>query len=73
YDRRFQQQLEEFETNNEWSSNMIKVAYNTQFENNLNSESSFGFSDYYSSYFKEDNDFRRTENDNNNQNASIEI
>jgi hypothetical protein len=72
YDRRFQQQSEQFETNNEWSSNMLKIAYNTQFDNDLSSESSIGFSDYYSNYFKEDNDFRRTDNGNN-SNATIEI
>lgn len=73
YDRRIQQQSQEFNTNNEWSSKMVKLAYNTQLQNDINSESSIGFSDYYSNYLKEDNDFRRPENDNNNQNATIEI
>ncbi|XWN35891.1 MAG: carboxypeptidase-like regulatory domain-containing protein [Balneola sp.] len=73
YDRRFQQQSEEFETINEWSSKMFRLAYNTQFKNDLYSESSLGFSDYYSNYLKEDNDFRRSENDNNNQGGTIEI
>ena len=72
YERRIQQQEEEFQTDNEWSSKMIRLAYNTYFDGGLNSESSIGFSDYYSNYFKEDNQFRR-QNGNDNQNATIEI
>lgn len=72
YERRIQQQIEEFRTENEWSNKMIRLAYNTALDNNLNSETSVGFSDYYSNYFKEDNQFRRPD-DGNNQGATIEI
>jgi len=72
YQRRFQQLQESFTTENEWSNKMIQLAYNTALLNNINSETSIGFSDYYSSYFKEDSEFRRT-NNGNNQNPSIEV
>lgn len=63
YQRRILESTEDFSTNNEWSNKMISLAYNTNLGNKFISESSVGFSDYYSSYFKEDNDFRRVEND----------
>ena len=72
YQRRISQNTEDFSTNNEWSNKMIRLAYNTNLGNEFISESSVGFSDYYSSYFKEDNDFRRVENDNG-QGQRIEI
>ncbi|MEP1307476.1 MAG: carboxypeptidase-like regulatory domain-containing protein [Balneola sp.] len=72
YERRIQQLEEEFNTDNEWSNKMIRLAYHTALGNDLNSESSIGFSDYFSSYFKEDNEFRR-QNGNDNRNPTIEI
>jgi hypothetical protein len=72
YDRRFQQGSQEFSTNNEWSNKMIRLALNTDLGNEFFSESSIGFSDYYSNYFKEDNELRRDEN-NNNPGQRIEI
>lgn len=72
YQRRFLQNTEDFSTNNEWSNKIIRLAYNTNLGNDFISESSVGFSDYYSNYFKEDNDFRRSGN-NNGQGQRIEI
>ncbi len=62
YERGSPNQSQEFSTDNEWSSSMIKLSMNTSLANDVTSESSIGFSDYYSSYFKEDNAFRRIEN-----------
>lgn len=73
YQRRFQQREEDFNTNNEWSNKMIQVAYNTKIADQLISESSIGFSDYFSNYFKEDHEFRRSNNSGNQQPPAIEI
>ncbi len=72
YERGIRNQSQEFSTDNEWSSNMLKLSMNTSVGENIISESSIGFSDYYSSYFKEDNSFRRI-NEANQQNPQIEI
>ena len=73
YQRNFQQSVEDFSTTNDWSNKMIRLAYNTKLGNDFYSESSTGFSDYYSNYFKEDNEFRRSNDGGGNNGQRIEI
>ncbi len=73
YERGPVRQPLEFNTSNEWSNKMFNLSYNASFGNHLISETLIGFSDYFSSYFKEDNVFQRVETDNNRRRPQVEV